>query len=353
MNGATEDQGTEDVSLELSVRDEVDHTGQGVPAAAHDERQQRDEGSRHHGAGVGDHAGEAAQDSEGEKEWNAVNGQKRGGQRGIEGANERQPAEIAADRLVHLLQHVPIQVARFGARLVQGGTDQASPEDQHEHHQEQDRHGSSRKAERAAHRGQDGGGCALQHRGEALLELLDVISQVKTSVEAAEEAAGAGGVNEGGGLVNQRLALGDGRRDERESEPDQEPSQRHTHQSDRERPLETTPHQHLHAVIHGDRQQQGRIGQRDRHQRVDDGHHQGDHDQDTEADREYRLQRHPRRLYLRIGLGKVCCHISPRAIAASPQPVDASPTRVAEDGPTHPAPRALIASRDNSMPARI
>ena len=61
--------------------------------------------------------------------------------------------------------HVPIQIARFRARLLQGGTDQAAPEDQHEHRQEQDRHGSGRKAEHAAHRGQDGRGRPLQHRG--------------------------------------------------------------------------------------------------------------------------------------------------------------------------------------------
>ena len=61
-----------------------------------------------------------------------------------------------------------------------------------------------------------------------------MIVQVKMGVEAAEEVTAAGVVNEGGGQRDQRLALGDGRRDQREPEPNQQPSQRHAHQGDRE-----------------------------------------------------------------------------------------------------------------------
>jgi len=139
-----------------------------------------------------DHAGEATQDSQREKERNPVDGQERAGQRGIDGANERQPAQIAADRSIDLVEHVPIQVPRFGARLIHGGVDQTSPKDQHERRQQQDRHGRTDKAEDAAHRGQNGRGCALQHGGQSLLELLDVIGQVKTSIEVPEQATVAG-----------------------------------------------------------------------------------------------------------------------------------------------------------------
>ena len=56
-----------------------------------------------------------------------------------------------------------------------------------------------------------------------------MLGQVKTSVESAEQVAGAGIVNEAGRLLNQRLALGDGRRDQCEAEPGEQSSQRHAH----------------------------------------------------------------------------------------------------------------------------
>ena len=137
-----------------------------------EERDQRDARPRDDRPRVGDHAGQAREDPERQEERDAVDGEEGGGERRVDRADERQPAQVAADRLVDLCRaRSRTSPRRSGRASASGRVDQAAPEDQHEDHQEGDGDGGGDAAQQIAERVQDRRRRALQHLGEAALGL--------------------------------------------------------------------------------------------------------------------------------------------------------------------------------------
>ena len=121
VHGPLEDERREQVPLDLAVGDEVDAGGDPVPEPLGEERDEGDPDPDHRRPGVGDHARHAGEDPERQEEGDPVDGQEAGGEGGVDRADERQAAQVAADRLVDLAQHVLVGGEVLGARLGQHG----------------------------------------------------------------------------------------------------------------------------------------------------------------------------------------------------------------------------------------
>ena len=188
VHGAAEDQRPQHVAFQQAVDDEVDARRDAVPDPHGEERDQGDARPRDDRSRVRDHAGQAGEDSQRQEERNAVDREEGGGECRVDRADEREPAQVAADRLVDLAQDVLVHAAPFRAGLRDGGVDQAAPEDQHEDHQEGDGDGGGDAAQQVAERVQDRRRRALQHLGEAALGLHQVVAEVKARVDASGTA---------------------------------------------------------------------------------------------------------------------------------------------------------------------